>query len=712
MNFINVLHEEFRINKNYLDNIINLINQGNTIPFIARYRKELTGGIDDQVLREVDKRYLYLQNLANRKEEIISFIKEQDKLTEVIHSQIKKSEQLSELEEIYRPFKSKRKTKASIAKEKGLNDLAVKILGQHNDFNIEEDCFKYISKEKEVYNNNDAINYAKDIISENISTFLDIRKEVKDFIYNNGLVICKCLDKEDEFYNKYDDFSENIKKIPPHRILAINRGEKLKKIKISIYVDNSFCNSIFEKHIIIRNNISSNIVKDCIKDSYSRLIFPSIEREIRSYLTNMAIEKSLILFNTNLKQLLMQPPLKENVILGFDPGFRTGCKLAIIDKTGKVLYTGVIYPTAPLSQIEKSSIVIIDLIKKYNINIIAIGNGTASRESELFISNILKENNLNFSYVIVNESGASVYSASKIGAEEFPTFDVSLRSAVSIARRIQDPLSELVKIDSRSIGVGQYQHDIASSKLDESLNSVVEDCVNSVGVNLNTASYCLLAKISGLNLSIAKNIVNFRDNEGKFTDRKKLLSVKKLGKKTFEQAAGFLKILDGDNFLDRTVIHPESYEKTSKLLSILGYSLCDIENIGINNIWDNIRYIGLEYIIKETGLGKMTIIDIIDALKKPTLDPREEYPQPLLRSDVLEIKDLKIGMILQGVVRNIVDFGAFVDIGVHHDGLIHISAMSKKFIKTPLEIVSIGDIIKVTIIELDKDKQRISLSLL
>lgn len=710
MNFINILHEEFRINKNYIDNIINLINQGNTIPFIARYRKELTGGIDDQVLRELDKRYVYLQNLENRKKEIIAFIQEQDKLTETISSQIKKSEQLSELEEIYRPFKSKRKTKASIAKEKGLDDLAINILEQKDNFNIDEDCLKYISQEKEIYSANDAINYAKDIISENISTFLDIRKEIKDFIYNNGLVICKCLDKEDEFYNKYDDFSENIKKIPPHRILAINRGEKLKKIKISIYVDNSFCNSILEKHIIIRNNISSEIVKGCIKDSYSRLIFPSIEREIRSYLTNMAIEKSLILFNTNLKQLLMQPPLKENVILGFDPGFRTGCKLAIIDKTGKVLYTGVIYPTPPLSQIEKSSFVIIDLIKKYNINIIAIGNGTASRESELFISNILKENNLNFSYVIVNESGASVYSASKIGAEEFPDFDVSLRSAVSIARRIQDPLSELVKIDSRSIGVGQYQHDIASSKLDESLNSVVEDCVNSVGVNLNTASYCLLAKISGLNLTIAKNIVEFRDNEGKFTDRKKLLSVKKLGKKTFEQAAGFLKILDGDHFLDRTVIHPESYEKTSKLLSIVGYTLDDIENGKINNIWDNIRGIGLEYIIEKTGLGKMTIIDIIDALKKPTLDPREEYPQPLLRSDILEIKDLKIGMILQGVVRNIVDFGAFVDIGVHHDGLVHISAMSEKFIKTPLEIVSIGDIIKVTIIELDKE--RISLSLL
>ncbi len=712
MNFINILHEEFGTNKNYIDNIINLINQGNTIPFIARYRKELTGGIDDQVLREIDKRYVYLQNLENRKKEIIIFIQEQDKLTEIIHSQIKKSEQLSELEEIYRPFKSKRKTKASIAKEKGLNDLAVKILKQHDDFDIEKDCFKYICKEKEVCNTDDAINYAKDIIAENISAFLDIRKEVKDFIYNNGLVICKCLDKQDEFYNKYDNFSENIKKIPPHRILAINRGEKLKKIKISISVDNSFCHSIFERYIISNNNISSDIVKDCIKDSYSRLIFPSIEREIRSYLTNMAIEKSLVLFNTNLKQLLMQPPLKENVILGFDPGFRTGCKLAIIDKTGKVLYTGVVYPTPPFSQIEKSSIVIIDLIKKYNINIIAIGNGTASRESELFISNILKENDLNFSYVIVNESGASVYSASKIGAEEFPTFDVSLRSAVSIARRIQDPLSELVKIDSRSIGVGQYQHDIASSKLDESLNSVVEDCVNSVGVNLNTASYCLLAKISGLNLTIAKNIVDFRDSQGKFTDRKKLLSVKKLGKKTFEQAAGFLKILDGDNFLDRTVIHPESYGKTSKLLSIIGYNLDDIQNEKINSIWDNINDIGLDYIIDKTGLGRITIIDIIDALKKPTLDPREEYPQPLLRSDILEIKDLEIGMILQGVVRNIVDFGAFVDIGVHHDGLIHISAMSEKFIKTPLEIVSIGDIIKVTIIELDKDKQRISLSLL
>lgn len=714
MDINKTLAQEFSLRQEQVDNTVALIDDDKTIPFIARYRKELTGSLDDQILRELYDRLMYLRNLEKRKEEIRTAIAEQEKMTPEIENAISAAATLVEVEDIYRPFKPKRRTRASIAREKGLEPLAELITEQSNEVSPEESAVDFVSEEKGVDDVQAAIQGAMDIIAENISDDADIRKKLRGAASEKGEIISKASDPEAEsVYTNYYEYSEPVAKIANHRILALDRGEKEGFLKVSLSLDESAATDIILGKYVKANNACGEIVRAAAEDSYKRLIFPSIEREVRSDMTAGAAEESIKVFASNLRQLLLQPPLKNSVILGLDPGYRTGCKVAVIDSTGKVLDTNVIYCTpGPKTNIALSKKIIKELIQKHGVTTISIGNGTASRETEQFAADLIKEIPQQVSYMVVSEAGASVYSASKLAAEEFPDYDVSLRSAVSIARRLQDPLAELVKIEPKAIGVGQYQHDMPQARMNDALSGVVEDCVNSVGVDLNTASHSLLSYISGINASVAKNIVAYREENGKFTDRKELLKVPKLGKKAFEQCAGFLRVRDGKNPLDNTAVHPESYKAAEALLGECGFTLADISGGGAADIGNKAEKEGIENISEKLGIGVPTLNDIIGELKKPGRDLRDELPPPLLRSgDIMEIKDLKPGMELVGTVRNIIDFGAFVDIGVHEDGLVHISQICNRFIKHPLEAVKVGEVVKVRVLEVDPKRSRISLTM-
>ena len=714
MDINKTLAQEFSLRQEQVDNTVALIDDDKTIPFIARYRKELTGSLDDQILRELYDRLMYLRNLEKRKEEIRTAIAEQEKITPEIENAISAAATLVEVEDIYRPFKPKRRTRASIAREKGLEPLAELIAEQSNEVSPEEAAADFVSEEKGVDDVQAAIQGAMDIIAENISDDADIRKKLRGAASEKGEIISKASDPEAEsVYTNYYEYSEPVAKIANHRILALDRGEKEGFLKVSLSLDESAATDIILGKYVKANNACGEIVRAAAEDSYKRLIFPSIEREVRSDMTAGAAEESIKVFASNLRQLLLQPPLKNSVILGLDPGYRTGCKVAVIDSTGKVLATNVIYCTpGPKTNIALSKKIIKELIQKHGVTTISIGNGTASRETEQFAADLIKEIPQQVSYMVVSEAGASVYSASKLAAEEFPDYDVSLRSAVSIARRLQDPLAELVKIEPKAIGVGQYQHDMPQARMNDALSGVVEDCVNSVGVDLNTASHSLLSYISGINASVAKNIVAYREENGKFTDRKELLKVPKLGKKAFEQCAGFLRVRDGKNPLDNTAVHPESYKAAEALLGECGFTLADISGGGAADIGNKAEKEGIENISEKLGIGVPTLNDIIGELKKPGRDLRDELPPPLLRSgDIMEIKDLKPGMELVGTVRNIIDFGAFVDIGVHEDGLVHISQICNRFIKHPLEAVKVGEVVKVRVLEVDPKRSRISLTM-
>ena len=714
MDINKTIAKEFGLRQEQVDNTIELIDDGKTIPFIARYRKELTGSLDDQVLRELNDRLTYLRNLEKRKEEITNSITEQEKMTPEIEAAISAAVTLVEVEDIYRPFKPKRKTRASVARESGLEPLAVLIMAQDNSTEPEKEAEAFVNEEKNVPSVESAIQGAMDIIAEDISDDADIRKKLRSLANEKGEIASKASDSEAEsVYTNYYDYSEPVSKIANHRVLALDRGEKENFLKVSINLDEAAATRIILEKYIKNNNACGELVRTAAEDSYKRLIFPSIEREIRSEMTANAAEESIKVFASNLRQLLLQSPLKNSVILGLDPGYRTGCKVAVIDSTGKVLDTNIVYCTpGPKTNIEASKRIIRSLIEKHNVTTISIGNGTASRETESFVAELLKEIPQKVSYMVVSEAGASVYSASKLAAEEFPDYDVSLRSAVSIARRLQDPLAELVKIDPKAIGVGQYQHDMPQARMSDALSGVVEDCVNSVGVDLNTASHSLLSYIAGINSAVAKNIVTYREENGKFTDRKELLKVPKLGKKAFEQCAGFLRVRDGKNPLDNTAVHPESYKAASALLSECGFTLADISNGGAAGIKEKADSLGIENISNSLEIGVPTLTDIISELKKPGRDLRDELPPPLLRSgDVMEIKDLKPGMELVGTVRNIIDFGVFVDIGVHEDGLVHISQICNRFIKHPLEAVKVGEVVKVRVLEVDVKRNRISLTM-
>lgn len=711
MDILQILTNELGIKKTQTEAAVKLIDEGNTIPFISRYRKEATGGLNDEILRNLNDRLTYLRNLEDRKTAVLNSIEEQGKLTAELKAQIEAAETLVLVEDLYRPYKQKKRTRAIIAKEKGLEPLANIISLQMINTPVEAEARKYVSEEKGVESEEDAIAGAMDIIAEAISDEADYRTYIRSTTFKEGMIVSTAKDPElKSVYEMYYEFSEKINKIAGHRILAINRGEAEKILTVKIEAPEDKLLSYLEKKIIVKNNPNTNdILKETIKDSYKRLIFPSIEREIRSSLTEVAEDGAIKVFGENLKQLLMQPPIEGQVVLGWDPAFRTGCKLAVVDATGKVLDTTVIYPTAPQNKIEESKTIVKKLIKKYNITLISLGNGTASRESEAVIVELLKEIPEKVSYIIVNEAGASVYSASKLATEEFPNFDVGQRSATSMARRLQDPLAELVKIDPKSIGVGQYQHDMNQKRLDETLSGVVEDCVNKVGVDLNTASASLLEYISGVSKAIAKNIVSYREENGRFNSRKELLKVSKLGPKAFEQCAGFMHISGGKEPLDSTSVHPESYEATEKLLDMLSLKKEDITGGGLVGL--NLMIKDKAKTAKEIGIGEMTLTDIIKELEKPGRDPRDEMPKPILRTDVLEMKDLKEGMILKGTVRNVIDFGVFVDIGVHQDGLVHISQITNKYIKHPLEAVKLGDVVDVRVMSVDLEKKRIQLSM-
>ena len=714
MDINKTLAKEFGLRQEQVDNTVELIDDGKTIPFIARYRKELTGSLDDQILRDLNDRLVYLRNLEKRKEEITSAITEQEKMTPEIEAAISAAVTLVEVEDIYRPFKPKRKTRASVAREKGLEGLAQLIMEQNGSTDPEKEAEAFVSEEKGVSDVQAAVQGAMDIIAEDISDDADMRKKLRALAGEKGEIVSKAADPEAEsVYTNYYEYSEPVSKIANHRILALDRGEKENFLKVSVNLDETAATDIILAKYIKSNNACGELVRAAAEDSYKRLIFPSIEREIRSEMTAGAAEESIKVFASNLRQLLLQPPLKNSVILGLDPGYRTGCKVAVIDATGKVLDTGIVYCTpGPKTNIEASKRTIKNLIEKHNVTTISIGNGTASRETEAFTAELLKEIPQKVSYMVVSEAGASVYSASKLAAEEFPEYDVSLRSAVSIARRLQDPLAELVKIEPKAIGVGQYQHDMPQARMNDALSGVVEDCVNSVGVDLNTASYSLLSYIAGINSAVAKNIVAYREENGRFTDRKELLKVPKLGKKAFEQCAGFLRVRDGKNPLDNTAVHPESYAAAASLLSECGFTLADISNGGTQSIKEKADELGVENISKSLEIGVPTLTDIIGELKKPGRDLRDELPPPLLRSgDIMEIKDLKPGMELVGTVRNIIDFGVFVDIGVHEDGLVHISQITSRYIKHPLEAVKVGEVVKVRVLDVDVKRSRISLTM-
>ena len=716
MDIIKKIAEELSVKTSQVDAAVKLIDEGCTIPFIARYRKEVTGALNDEQLRELDDRLKYLRNLEDRKTQVIASIEEQGKLTDELKEQILKAETMVLVEDLYRPYKQKRRTRATIAREKGLEQLAEYIKGQDAKEDVLVEAEKYVSDEegKEVKSAKEAIAGALDIIAEQISDVADYRTYIRDITFKEGKLVAAAKDAEAEsVYENYYDYNEAIASIPGHRILAINRGENEKFLTIKVEAPEERILRYLEKQIITNDNeYTTPYLKECIADAYDRLIAPAIEREIRNTLTETAEDGAIKVFGKNLEQLLLQPPIAGKVVLGWDPGFRNGCKLAIVDATGKVLATKVVYPTEPFNKVEETKKIVADLIKKYNVNLISCGNGTASRESEQIISDLIKEYELkNVDYVITNEAGASVYSASKLATEEFPDFDVNQRSAVSIARRVQDPLAELVKIDPKSIGVGQYQHDMNQKKLSETLGGVVEDSVNKVGVDLNTASASLLEYISGISKAVAKNIIDYRETNGRFTNRKQLLKVAKLGPKAFEQCAGFMRISGGDNPLDATSVHPESYEAAKKLLEVMGYDIDSISSGELIGLKSKIEDMGR--LADELGIGTITLEDIVKELEKPGRDPRDEMPKPILRKDVLDMKDLAPGMILKGTVRNVIDFGAFVDIGVHQDGLVHISQMSaERRVEHPLDIVSVGDIVDVRVIDVDVNKGRISLSMI
>ncbi len=711
MNIEKKIAEELGIKVSQVEAVITLIDEGNTIPFIARYRKEQHGALDDEILRNLDERLKYLRNLQDRKDTVLSSIEEQGKLTDELKAQIEAAETLVLVEDLYRPYKQKKRTRATIAKEKGLEPLANIIMLQMATIPIEEDAKEYLSEEKGVETVEDAIAGAQDIIAESVSDEAEYRTYIRDITFKEGNIISTAKDeKVQSVYEMYYDFSEPIKKMAGHRTLAINRGENEKILTVKIEApDERIHNYLYKKVIIRDNKYTNDIIKAAIDDSYKRLIAPAIEREIRSDLTQTAEDGAIKVFGKNLEQLLMQPPIAGQVVLGWDPAFRTGCKLSVIDATGKPLDTIVVYPTEPQNKVEEAKAVVKKLIKKYGITLISLGNGTASRESEKIIVDLLKEIDEKVSYIIVNEAGASVYSASKLATEEFPNYDVGQRSSISIARRIQDPLAELVKIDPKSIGVGQYQHDMNQKKLSEALGAVVEDCVNKVGVDLNTASASLLEYISGISKVIAKNIVEYRETNGKFTDRKQLLKVAKLGPKAFEQCAGFMRISDGKNPLDRTSVHPESYDAAKELLKKLGFDTNAVAEGTLTGI--SLMVKDYKKVAQELEIGEITLRDIVKELEKPARDPRDEMPKPILRTDVLEMEDLKEGMELKGTVRNVIDFGVFVDIGVHQDGLVHISQITDRYIKHPLEAVSVGDIVDVRVMSIDLQKKRIQLTM-
>lgn len=710
MNIVHILKEELNIRTQQVEAVIRLIDEGNTIPFIARYRKEQHGGLNDEILRNLDERLRYLRNLDDRKKQVMVTIEEQGALTEQLQKKIEDAQTLVAVEDLYLPYRPKRRTRAAIAKEKGLEPLALLIQMQKEKQPIKEVAQSYINEEKGVMTADDAISGAKDILAETISDHAEYRSYIRAVSMKEGKLITAAKDEKTEsVYENYYNYEERVKTMAGHRILAINRGEKEKFITVKLDVEEEKMIQYLEKKIILKQDTETAVIlKDAIADAYKRLIAPAIERDIRNELTAKAEDAAMKVFGKNLEQLLMQPPIAGQVVLGWDPAFRTGCKLAVVDQTGKVLDTVVIYPTLPQKKIEESKKIVRQLIEKYHITLISVGNGTASRESELIIVDMLKEFQLPVKYIITNEAGASVYSASKLATEEFPNFDVGQRSAVSIARRVQDPLAELVKIDPKSIGVGQYQHDMNQKKLGEVLNGVVEDCVNRVGVDLNTASASLLEYISGISKTVAKNIVAYREQNGRFTNRKQLLNVPKLGPKAFEQCAGFLRISQGENALDATAVHPESYNVAEAILKKIGYKSNDILTGTAKSIRSKINTAEVE---TEFGIGEMTLNDIIAELEKPARDPREEMPRPILRSDVLELKDLQPGMVLKGTVRNVIDFGAFVDIGVHQDGLVHISEMSRHYIKHPMDVVSVGDIVEVKVLSVDLAKRRIQLTM-
>ena len=714
LNINETLAKEFKLRQEQIDNTVALIDDGKTIPFIARYRKELTGSLDDQVLREIFDRLTYLRNLEKRKEEITSAITEQEKMTDEIAAAIEKAMTLVEVEDIYRPFKPKRKTRGSVARERGLEPLAEFILAQDKSSDPNAEAEKFVDEEKGVPDAAAAIQGAMDIIAEDISDDAELRKKLRAMITKQGMMTSKAADPEEEtVYNNYYEFSEPVFRIAGHRVLALDRGEREDKLKVSIVIPEMSGENLTAENYVKNNSACGELVKAAAEDSFKRLIFPSVEREIRADLTAKACEDAIKVFASNLRQLLMQPPVKGNVALGLDPGYRTGCKLAVVDATGKVLETGVAYiTTGEQRKIEQGKVLVKKLIEKHGVSIIAIGNGTASRESEAFVAELIKEIPQKVSYMVVSEAGASVYSASKLAAAEFPEYDVSLRSAVSIARRLQDPLAELVKIDPKAIGVGQYQHDMPKARMDEALSGVVEDCVNSVGVDLNTASHSLLSYIAGISAAVAKNIVAYREENGSFTDRKQLLKVAKLGPKAFEQCAGFLRVSGGKNPLDNTAVHPESYEAAKKIIDECGFSIADLKGNKLAEIPAAAEKIGVAKIAETAGIGVPTVKDIVKELAKPGRDPRDELPPPLLRSgDVMEIKDLKPGMELVGTVRNVIDFGCFVDIGVHEDGLVHISQICDRYIKHPLEAVKVNEVVKVRVLDVDVKRKRISLTM-
>ena len=720
----NKIAEELNVKSTQVENAIKLIDEGNTIPFIARYRKEATGGLSDEILRNLGERLNYLRNLETRKEEIIKSISEQGKLTDELTVAIASAETLAEVEDLYRPFKQKKKTRATVAKAKGLEPLADIILAQKEETPIEQLAKQYINidslsdedkanKDKVVASVDNAIQGALDIIAENISDNAKYRKYIKKVCYRESTITTKASKPDEKSnYEMYYDFSELVHKLPSHRILAINRGEKEDFLKVSIDKPESKILYYMQKDIIQGKTQFTEMLENTILDSYKRLIEPSIEREIRSDLTEKAEEKAIKVFGQNARQLLLGAPIKEKTVMGFDPAYRTGCKIAVISETGKVLDTSTVYPTAPQNDVENAKKTLLDLIEKHHIDIIAIGNGTASRESEMFVSDMIKEVKHDICYVIVSEAGASVYSASKLATEEYPDINVSIRGAISIARRLQDPLAELVKIDPKAIGVGQYQHDVNQKRLSESLTGVVEDSVNKVGVDVNTATPSLLSYVAGINNTIAKNIVKYRDENGKLKERKELLKVPKLGKVAFEQCAGFIRIPDGTNPLENTAVHPESYEPTEKLLEKLGFSTNDLKNKNdLNSLREKLKTVDIKSLSEELSTGEMTLSDIITELSKPGRDPREDMPKPVLRSDVLKFEDLTEGMVLTGTVRNVIDFGAFVDIGVKYDGLVHISEMSDSYIKNPSDLVSVGDIVKVKVIKIDSERKKVGLSM-
>ena len=711
LDIYNILEKEFSVKREYIDNTVKLIDEGNTIPFIARYRKEMTGEMSDVVLRQLYDRLVYLRNLESRKEDVIRIIDEQGKLTEDLKKKIEKAKTLQEVEDMYAPYKQKKRTRATIAKEKGLEPLANSIL-EKNIADINTEATKYIDSEKGVETEQEAIKGALDIIAEVISDDADIRKYIRELSIKHGVISTQNTTDEKSVYDMYYDYSEPVKTMASHRVLAINRGEKENFLKVKLEIDNDKVLNYIQNKYINKNNSENELeITTAIDDSYKRLIFPSIEREIRAYLTENAQERAISVFGENIKNLLLQPPLKGKVVMGFDPGYVNGCKIAVVDANGKFLDQAIVYPHKPQAKMESAKKKVVDLVKKHNIDVIAIGNGTASRESEKMIADLIKEENLKSQYVIVSEAGASIYSASELAAEEHPDINVSIRGAISIGRRLQDPLAELVKIEPQNIGVGQYQHDLNKKRLTEVLDGVVEDSVNSVGVDLNTASYSLLEHVSGISKTVAKIIVSYREENGAFTSRAQLKKVKRLGPSAFVQCAGFMRIENGKNPLDNTGVHPESYDVCKQMIEILGYTMDDVENKNISDIDDRVKKIGLKQLSKKLEVGEPTLKDIILEIKKPGRDPRDEGMKPILRTDVLKIEDIKEGMILKGTVRNVVDFGAFVDIGIKNDGLVHKSQMSNKFVKDPMEIVSVGDIVDVKVIGIDLDKGRVSLSM-